>query len=455
MPNTLSLTRRAFLGGALSMAAAPALGLRFPADAARKEQDGWIVLRLKGAPHDIGYRHGSLLAEEIDDAIRALKLIMSHGNVEWDTLREASQRLFWEKLEPEYREEIAGIAGGLKARGKKYDANDVLAYNSHIEILGYYLPKQEEKTKGHSESKAPSSCSAFVATGSATADGGIVMGHNLWWDYTMGQRFRVMLDIRPAKGERLIMDALPGFIHSGSDFAINSAGMLLTETTIGGFKGFDETGLPEFMRMRKAMQYSRSLEDLAHHLTTGNNGGYANAWLMGDVKTGEIGKLELGLKNVVFSRSRDGAYFGANFPEDPKLAEEECERSAAENRSCVGRKARWRKLLKENHGKIDAEKAKAFLADTFDETTQKPGATSATLCGRGDLDPQGDHGPGGAVNTKVVTTGLAKQMKIWARMGFSDGSELMVKPYFAQYPKHAWLEPALRDIPSRHWTLIE
>ena len=29
----------------------------------------------------------------------------------------------------------------------------------------------------------------------------------------------------------------------------------------------------------------------------GNNGGYANDWLIGDNKTGEIALLELGLKN--------------------------------------------------------------------------------------------------------------------------------------------------------------
>ena len=35
----------------------------------------------------------------------------------------------------------------------------------------------------------------------------------------------------------------------------------------------------------------------------GNNGGYANTWLLADTKTNEIGKLELGLKNVIFYRS--------------------------------------------------------------------------------------------------------------------------------------------------------
>jgi len=55
------------------------------------------------------------------------------------------------------------------------------------------------------------------------------------------------------------MDGFPGFIHSGDDFGINSAGIAITETTISGFSGYDPAGIPEFVRARKGMQYSNSL----------------------------------------------------------------------------------------------------------------------------------------------------------------------------------------------------
>ena len=55
----------------------------------------------------------------------------------------------------------------------------------------------------------------------------------------------------------------------------------------------------------------------------GNNGGYANAWLVADTNTGEIARLELGLKNVTLERTKDGYFAGANFPVNPKLAAEE------------------------------------------------------------------------------------------------------------------------------------
>ena len=71
----------------------------------------------------------------------------------------------------------------------------------------------------------------FIATGSATKDGGIVLAHNTWIDYLLCSN--VIIDLKPSRGSRMLMQCIgPGFIHSGSDFAINSAGLVISETTI-------------------------------------------------------------------------------------------------------------------------------------------------------------------------------------------------------------------------------
>src|SRR5579859_1433799 len=146
--------------------------------ALREDKGGWIYLTLTGAPHDRGYQHGYALAPEIDDAFAALQLGITHHHGSWATYREAAHQLFWSRLDPEYQQELSGIADGLKARGFNYDVQDVLAYNSHIEIGDYYLPAQHVKKTGALLSKAPLACSAFVATGKQTADGKVVMAHN-------------------------------------------------------------------------------------------------------------------------------------------------------------------------------------------------------------------------------------------------------------------------------------
>jgi len=415
----------------------------------REEKAGWVYAHLEGKPHDIGYQYGYLLAPEIDDALKALRATGLEGGKNWSWYRDESKKLFWAKLDPEYREELQGLADGLAAKGFKYDVWDMLAFNSHIELGGYYLPWLESQQTGLVISGAKESCSAFIATGSTTKDGKIVMGHNLWWDYIMGQRFNAMLDIKPAKGNRILMDALCGMIHSGSDYAINSAGIMLCETTISGFHGFDPNGLPEFMRMRKAIQYSNNLDDMVRIFKTGNNGGYANTWLMGDAKTNEIGKLQLGLKNVVFDRTKDGFYVGANFPEDPKLIKEEVSWFNPDPMAngCMRRKKRWTSLLTENKGKVDEAMAQTFLADTYDEVLGTHGASGSTLCGRGDVS----GGLSGAVNTKVATSDSVRKMSLWARMGFSDGSELIAADFFKKFPQQKWAEPYLRDMKKQPW----
>ena len=117
------------------------------------------------------------------------------------------------------------------------------------------------------------------------------MGHNAWTNYVVGTRWNIIFDIKPEKGHRILMDGLPGVIASDDDFGINSAGIMVTETTITQFEGWDPEGKPEFARARKALQYGESIDDFVRIMLDGNNGGYANDWLIGDNKTGEIALL--------------------------------------------------------------------------------------------------------------------------------------------------------------------
>ncbi len=406
------------------------------AHAKRTDRDGWIAVTLAGSPREMGYGHGALLAPEIDDTVKAIGFAMKEGNGhDWAWFRDKAKALYWDKIGPDLQEEMKGIAEGAQSRGVKIDVWDVLAENAHIELGDYYIPWE----KGQASDKQ--SCSAMVATGSQTADGRPVIAHNMWWDYRIGQRFRVLLDLRPEKGQRIVMDALPGFVHSGTDFAISGAGLMITETTISGFAGYDPKGLPEFARMRWATQRATSLDEWARIMREGNNGGYANTWLLADDKTGEIGRLELGLKVVRYEKKRDGAFVGSNFPQDPELIAKEVpggwDANPATN-SCEQRRKRWGTLLAENKGKVDAERGKAFLADVFDENLGKEAPGDGTLCGF--------EGGGGAVNSKVCTAAMADRMALWARMGPSNGTPLKLAKSGDPYTK---------DMPTQPWAMFE
>ena len=121
-----------------------------------------------------------------------------------------------------------------------------MAYNGIIELLFYWWPLEKERLGAEGATHPRQSCSAFIATGSMTADGGVVLAHNMMSGYAALNCYLV-LDIRPAQGHRILWQGAPGWIHSGTDFFITDAGLVGAETTIGGFKGFDEDGIPEFV----------------------------------------------------------------------------------------------------------------------------------------------------------------------------------------------------------------
>jgi hypothetical protein len=306
------------------------------------ERSGWIQIRLEGSPSEIGFQHGYLLAPEIQDNYKEISTELTHDEKkDWGFFRKTAQEVFWPHIEPEYREELTGIVEGLKAHGASLDVWDIVAMNAWLELPYYdkFLDKRKANiTADH--------CSAFVATGKYTKDGRPVIGHNNWTSYASGERWNIIFDIRPTGGAHILMDGQPGLIHSADDFGVNAAGIAITETTISGFSGFDPNGIPEFVRARKAMQYATTIDEFAEIMKRGNNGGYANNWLVADVKSKEIASLELGLKNVILQRTRDGFFVGSNFPNDPKLVQEETDfdvndKSKSEN----ARHARWLTLM--------------------------------------------------------------------------------------------------------------
>src|SRR5262245_38150913 len=275
----------------------------------RLEKNGWIFVHLEGSPEQLGYQHGYLLADEIADLIRVCKPFLEKTSKrDWNFYRDAAKQMLWSGTEPEYQREIDAIVRGLAAKGKSADRWDLLALNALEELPYYYVPWLDKKEGKPPSTHAPGNCSAFIATGSYTRDGRIVMGHNAWTNYVVGTRWNIIFDMVPERGHQILMDGLPGIITSDDDFGVNAAGIMITETTITQFEGWDPEGKPEFSRSRKALQYSQSIDDYTRIMLDGNNGGYANDWLIGDNKTGEIAHFELGLKNHLIRRTKDGCY---------------------------------------------------------------------------------------------------------------------------------------------------
>jgi hypothetical protein len=430
----------------------------------RPAVDGWTFVHLEGTPSEIGYQHGYLLAPEVLDFKKVAELELKHETKkDWVFFRNAARDMMWPQIEQQYRDELQGITEGVNARSVKLDLWDIVAMNGLLE-WSYYVKEYDKQHKIPSPEFLATGdhCSAFVATGSYTKDGRVIIAHNAWTSYLEGTRWTIVFDIAPASGYRILMDGLPGFICSDDDFGINASGIMITETTISDFSGYDPKGIPEFVRARKAMQYSASIDDYARFMKEGNNGGYANDWLIADRKTNEIARLELGLKNVTLERTRDGYFVGSNFPVDPKLASEETKFDVKDmSRSENARHVRWDQLMAENKGKIDLAAAQRFLADHYDTYQKKIDPNERTLCGHIELSPRGmgswvpPYGAAGAIQNKVADAVMAERMSFTAAAGHACGIDFKATEHLKAHPEFNWQKEYLRDMPACAWTVFE
>jgi hypothetical protein len=450
------------LGAAASAAQTEPAGSASPGY--RFETGGWTYVHLQGDPGQIGYQHGRLLSAEIADMVRVIQLESLHEtNRSWAFYRDAGRKILWPHIDGEYQQELEGIARGVASKGVKLDVWDIVALNGGIELPQYYVPwlNKREHAMNAPRILPEGRCSAFIATGSYTKGGKIVIAHNNWSSYAEGARWTIIFDIQPTHGHHILMDGEPGVITSEDDFGVNDAGLLVTETTITQFEGFDPDGKPEFVRSRKALQYAGSIDEYVAIIKDGNNGGYANDWLIGDRKTGEIGYLELGLKNTPLWRSSDGYFVSSNFARDPQLMKTETPDFDPNNLSHSenARRVTWEKKMADSRGRIDIAMAEKFMADHDDSYTGKVQADERSLCGHVDKVKSGipewgwaPYYPGGAVTGKVADSDMAAGMSLIAHAGHPCGDDFLAAPFLAAHPEYSYLKPILKDMKSGPWT---
>jgi hypothetical protein len=288
-----------------------------------------------------------------------------------------------------------------------------------------------------------------------------VLAHNTWFQYIVGRRFNVILDITPSRGARFVMQAMPGTIASGTDWYMNENGLIVAETTITGMTTFNPDGLPIFLRSRKAVQYARSIDDWVKTMIDQNNGGYANDWLVGDTKTGEIGCLELGTFHHKLERTRNGSFIGSNMAMSDAVRSETTFNYNDKSGSCLARHERLEELMKLHEGSLTVEIAKKLLADHQDSYAHTNAPNRNTICGHIELDergsPEWEYGPnypGGNFDGKATDSKLAANGAFWAHWGKPCDTSFTATTFLTQHPEYAWQKPHLEDIAAYPWTLF-
>ncbi len=477
------------------------------------KKDGWIHLEVAGTPHEIGFAHGKSLRAELKQVLKVLPYIVEDElKISYEQYLRDCKRIFTPILNnAEWRfikEELQGIVAGALLKDVTYDF--LVAWNSFLSMCSYY-----EKNHNVDSSERTGRCSAFIATGSATKTGEIVMAHNTHSDFATGFILNIVMRVKPsAPGSIMfVMQTAPGLICSSSDWFLCENGIIGCETTIsnlnyvpdfyGDSKGpKDPTltkdakshyGVPYYLRIRKAMQYGKTLDDYVEIMSLHSAGDYACTWFLGNINTGEIMMLEDGGKHIGVERTFNGAFHASNDAMTPEVALLDTTHSNKYNpdTSSGSRYLRMEYLLFDKYkGEIDTTNAKKILADHYDASKSKYEMGKMNICKHAELEikknntkegvkkiapsfPQsgtinivpfegGVQGepwvplkgkgprktvgfPKGASDGKVVSSSMARKMQFEGRMGSSCGrifrrSDYAVSPDvpILNMPKHKW-----------------
>ncbi len=427
-------------------------GYRYP-------QAGWTVVHIEGPPYERGLQHGHLLAAEIADYIRALSAYWSPTDPAhaWATNRRLARQLFTRGFTSEQMQEMSGIADGANAEGarvggRRLDVLDIITLNSSNEIdtVGPALAvtadappaigmtaRQGARTLQvvRRQRQRPQRCNAFVAHGPATSDGKILFGHITMYDLYPANFYNVWLDVKPSTGYRFVMQTTPGGMHSGMDYSINAAGMLLAETTLDQGP-MVPGGSSLAARIRQAQQYADSIDSAVALLSRDNNGLCSTEWVMGDLARNEIALLTLSGNASTLRRSSRNEWFeGAEgfYWSDNNIKEQDARLGASawrDGRPSVAaayapskRDTVWLRKYQQDKGRMDL----AFARDAL--TT--PEIISAF-----------------GVDAKYTNAELAARLQSWAAFGPPVGG---VWPPSAQEARQF---PAIRPLVHHPWTLL-
>ena len=422
-------------------------------------KNGWTVIEIDGPAYERGFAHGALLSQDLARLKDALPfLVKTDFKTTLDEYVSRCRRLFHRNISTKYREyydEIRGISSGAKEQGVEFPEDLLIAWNAFLSMHGeYYDPTTDHHRR-------TSRCSAFIATGTATQKGDLVMSHNTHCQYSLAPFSNIIIYLTPEKGQAFCMQTCPGLICSSMDWFLCKNGIVGCETTISGINYKPVFGTPYFCRIRECMQYANSLDEYAETMLRDNAGDYACSWLFGDTRTGEIMLCEIGLKTHHIEKTKNGVFYGMNSAIDPVLRHTETTDNSFYDlsKSSGARNARLEYLLQVKYaGKINVNNAKRILADHYDVYLEKDRRGIRGICRHTEQEPDKTNRPPfyphGAIDGKVITTSMAKRMTFLGKFWASCSRTFSVSKYIKQHPEYAKWREYLVDLPNRPWTHI-
>ena len=419
-----------------------------------EEKAGWKSIHIYGDPFERGYAHGYLLSNELLRVKESFSFILKIAlDVTLGSFMDTSKSKInpiIKKHYPELFDEIRGISAGARRAGVFVSVDFIIAWNSFMSL---YSDVKKDKATGMTK------CSAFIATGSATEKGDIIMAQNTHTDFISGQMSNIIMRITPTTGHEFTMQTSPGLVASSTDWFLCSNDIIGCETTIAfiNYHTDFDNGHPYFCRVRKVMQYANSLDECRDYMMNNNAGDYACSWLFGDTRNNEIMLLEIGLNENNVKRTFNGVFYGMNSAMGFRLRSLETNDVSHDdlNTSVGARNSRLDYLLNDKYkGKINIAVAKTIISDHYDGSRNMNRMGGVNVCIHPELDIIQGFRLAGCTDGKVTNSAMATKMQSYGRFGSSCGRIFRIKDHTKAHPEHKAYEEHLNDFPYYKWVSI-
>ena len=331
---------------------------------------GICVAYVQGEPYQMGLQQGALLRSELRNLIRDYlygRLIADYHASHFWLLYQA--RLLDYGIPASLRQEMHGIADGA---GLSYQ--DVLLLNTvpDLQALTRKVPSWDlfpalfsSASQGVPAARS-SLCAAFAGWGHATADGELLVGHNLDCAETDLLQHNLVLTVRqPAKGDSFVALGLAGMVGVWTGMNEEKIIVALSSSPSADVAA---SGQPLPLLLRQVLESSGGLTEAVDLLLSAKRL-YGGNVILGDGKAPQGVVLELSAhQHALFEAdvASDLLLRTNHFLDTELAAAQRLVLSTEELAASETRMERLQDVLESNQGWIGTDKALAFLGDMDD-----------------------------------------------------------------------------------------
>jgi tetratricopeptide (TPR) repeat protein len=343
-------------------------------------KSGIFCLKVKGNPYKIGFQHGTLLKDHIENGVykffsnylqqilkgNRLAQIDPIASLIFRFIKTKSQK-FINRLPKEIRDEIRGLCD---ATGLDYQT----ALDSFVfpELTSYLISKYAGNNfalKTHLSGAALLGCTSIVAMGTATETGELFHGRNFdfvgigYWE-----KYPLVSYIYPDDGFSYISVSSAGVV-GGVVSGINEK--QITYAVHQNYtKEYNENNLPILALGTMVLKYAENLDKAREIILSAKS---TSGWsvVVTDNKAREGFVAEICADQVVFREMQGDLLLCTNSYISPELHDYEIIINPLLNLSSTSRYQRIEQLTEENFHKINPEFLARALGDRYDITSEK------------------------------------------------------------------------------------